>query len=254
MPEMKDPPPDAAPLEIKPEMLFNLFIGIKEVSGLSNVLLAENISKQGYISLTDKLISDYIHGRKTMGYHRMLAVARSAQALGWETMAVKMLLLYEEVFSFDQRKADNEERSKLNKAEGKSQKAALIQLQKSVANLVSLNFDNATIIGLVIALTQQLFPLDEQSKGGLVELAWMQNLFEKSGANFPGKAWLIWRFMDWQEAENFYNYEAGEKEKSKVKRSLTFKLSVPNKKQLLLLTRKLSTTGVRKKLLALKLK
>jgi hypothetical protein len=196
----------------------NLMSEIKQASGLSNSKLATELNP--YIDMTDSMISQYLAGQKTMSESRMFQVASAAIALGWETTAVRHVLLWEALFPKQESDEIASGLDKDRKSELRSKQAALAQFDKAIKNLVDLSWDDKDIVGMAITLTEKYIPAVALTQGGIVNPAWMREVFgDKNSVHYPDAAWLTWRIMGLEEASDYLRMQVSSRAESDVKKA-----------------------------------
>lgn len=167
---------------------------IKEKTGLSNSELANKLSK--IFECTDKQISSYVNGSKSMGKARQLQLAKYAKVNGWITPAVTSILEWDECYQLLGIDEERNDLNLLNKSESRSRKAALASFEKSINNLVEFGYDDLNIIAMAITLTEKLIDPDERTCGGMIDISKIREYFDvKNGYSHPNSAWLTWDFI-----------------------------------------------------------
>lgn len=203
----KTQPKTADPAEQDNQLVARLMTQIKEASGLSNSKLATALHP--YIEVTDKMVSQYLAGNKPMGESRMFLVAKAAKALGWETGAVKDILLWEELFPKQIRDEVSNDLKKLSKSDLRARQGALAQFEKSVRNLVELGWSDTDIVGITIALTEKFIPYEELGRGGIINPSQLHAQLGDTNSNrYPNAAWLTWKILGLDEASEYLEMEA----------------------------------------------
>jgi hypothetical protein len=192
--------------QIKPPNPTQMFFAeIVTESKLTHAKIVEELDKRANQTLTEAKISQYLNGHATVSKKRLLELAKLVKALGWKNSVAEMLLLED---FFIQNSELSVEASKdilrtVDKSSTRSRKTKIDALEKSIDGLVQSEFDTATIVGLVIFLTQKLTPPNQWSGGGFVNPAWMNQVLGGDGSDNSGMRWLQWKFLTLDETEPY---------------------------------------------------
>ncbi len=197
----------------RPNTTQMFFAEIVAESKLTHAEIAEKLDKGENATLTDTKISQFLNGHAKVSKGRLLELAKQVKTLGWKNSVAEMLLL-EDFFS--QHSELSVEASKdilrtVDKSTARSRKTKIDALEKAIDGLVQSELDTATIVGLVIFLTQKLTPLHEWSGGGFVNPAWMNQVLGGDASDSPEMRWLQWNFLMLDEAELFLQAQVDDK-------------------------------------------
>lgn len=215
----------------RPNTTQMFFAEIVTESKLTHEKIVEELDKKANQTLTEAKISQYLNGHATVSKKRLLELAKLVKALGWKNSVAEMLLLED---FFIQNSELSVEASKdilrtIDKSTARSRKTKIDALEKSIDGLVKSELDTATIVGLVIFLTQKLTPPHEWFGGGLVNPAWMNQVLGGDGSDNSGMRWLQWKFLTLDETEQYLQAQVNDNKDAVKFKPITATQSVTKK-------------------------
>jgi hypothetical protein len=121
--------------------------------------------------------------------------------LGWEVPSAVFLMQWDDLYPQGVLEDSSENLKKLSKSDERSKKAAIVALDKAIKSLADFGFDDKTIVGLSIILTQKWISSDELTHGGIINPAWLREVVGLDSAGFSAMQWLMWHFKTLDEAQ-----------------------------------------------------
>jgi len=173
------------------QIVVNLFGEIRSVSGLSNAEIASMLNKNYGPNLSDKLISAYISGAKSIGDSRISHIAKAASKCGWNTPTVIHILQWDKYFSVQMRDEVKALLDPLDK-NPKSKKVLLRNLGQLIQQLADQDVEDIQIVAATILYTQKYIPQELHTGGGLVNFPDLCELIGVDANGYPVDGWVSW--------------------------------------------------------------
>lgn len=160
---------------------------IKDASGLSLSEMSSALNQ--YVDIPDKMISQYLNGKKSFGLSRLYAVAQAADENGWRGPTIDYVNYLSQVLQAEDMSKHRAEMSAARKQMKRDQTAAVANLQKAVAALIEKGWSDTEVVTLTKLLSEKLIPLHEREEGGLVHLAELHRLAGLDASDVAPMAW-----------------------------------------------------------------
>ncbi len=171
-----------------------LMAEIKNASGKSHRELASDLSP--YIDLSDKMIGQYLSGAKSMSEARLLQLAKAADNINLSGELIAQLLMWSKLSPADGRVEFKELSSTLQKKVKRAEKAAIKKYEKAVAELISMDWADSSLVALTILATRKKVPEHERTNGGLINQAALEACLGNDPTYYPNMAYVFWKIKD----------------------------------------------------------